>query len=329
MAAVPTDHRNGPHRPSGPAETGAELLADLDRAGAWVLLVDGVVQSHLDPDPRHLDLAYMRWLGHLADLAAPPGEPLRVLHLGGGGLTLARYVAATRPGSAQVAAESDARVAALAQQLPLPPPASPGPPSPAGPGPASPAGSAAGPPARPGLAPPPTPPASPPGHGPGWVEVVVGDARAVAEELPAGSFGLLIADAFTGARTPAHLTTVEFTSAAAALLAPHGVFAVNVADGPPLAHARARVAAVRSVFGHTCLIAEAGVLGGEEFGNLVVAGSRHPLPVTALAARAASGAFPARLLAGPALGRFAGGSTPPTDSRPGPAPALPPPEVLA
>jgi hypothetical protein len=323
MAAVPTDHRDGPRRPSGPAASGgAELLADLDRPGAWVLLVDGVVQSHVDPDPLHLDLAYMRWLGHLADLAAPPGEPLRVLHLGGGGLTLARYVAATRPGSAQVAAESDARVAALARHLPVPPPAGPGPTRPPGPAPELPAG--------PGLPlPPGQAPVPPAGQGTGWAEVLVGDARAVAAGLPAGSFGLLIADVFTGARTPAHLTTVEFTAAVAALLAPHGVFAVNVADGPPLAHARARVATVASVFGHTCLIAEAGVLGGEEFGNLVVAGSRHPLPVTGLATRAASGPFPARLLAGAALGRFAGDSAPATDSCPGPPPAPPPPEVLA
>ena len=48
----------------------------------------------------------MRRLGHLADLAAPAGEPLRVLHLGGGGLTLARYVAAARPGSSQLAVDA-------------------------------------------------------------------------------------------------------------------------------------------------------------------------------------------------------------------------------
>ena len=85
-----------------------ELLADLDRPGAWMLLVDGISQSHVDlEDPRHLDLEYMQRLGHLIDLAAPAGTPLRVLHLGAGGLTLARYVAATRPGSRQLAVEAD------------------------------------------------------------------------------------------------------------------------------------------------------------------------------------------------------------------------------
>src|SRR5580698_1057679 len=98
-----------------------ELLGDLDRPGAWMLLVDGVPQSHVDlNDPQHLELEYMRRLGHVADLAAPPGEPLRVLHLGAGGLSLARYVAATRPGSDQLAIESDPEVAELVRErLPL------------------------------------------------------------------------------------------------------------------------------------------------------------------------------------------------------------------
>ena len=94
-----------------------ELLADLDRPGSWMLLVDGISQSHVDlDDPRHLDLEYMQRLGHLIDLAAPAGTPLRVLHLGAGGLTLARYAAATRPGSRQLAVEADAEVARLVRR---------------------------------------------------------------------------------------------------------------------------------------------------------------------------------------------------------------------
>ena len=78
----------------------AELVADIDRPRAWTLLVDGTPQSHVDlDDPQHLEFEYMRRLGHLVDLAAPAGEPLRVLHLGGGALTLPRYLARARPGS--------------------------------------------------------------------------------------------------------------------------------------------------------------------------------------------------------------------------------------
>jgi spermidine synthase len=90
-------HRQGRAGPDG--EPAIELVPDPDRPRAWTLVVDGTPQSHVDlDDPRHLEFEYMRRLGHLIDLAAPPARPLRVLHLGAGALTLARYVAATRPG---------------------------------------------------------------------------------------------------------------------------------------------------------------------------------------------------------------------------------------
>src|SRR5207248_7157458 len=89
---------------AGDGQGGAELLRDADRRAAWMLLVDGVPQSHVDlEDPTYLEFEYVRRLGHVLDTAAPEGEPLHVLHLGAGALTLARYVAATRPGSRQVA----------------------------------------------------------------------------------------------------------------------------------------------------------------------------------------------------------------------------------
>jgi hypothetical protein len=99
-----------------------EVLGDLDRRASWMLLADGVPQSHVDlDDPRYLGFEYVRRLGHLVDLAAPAGQPIRVLHLGGGALTLARYVAATRPGSAQLAVDNDAELVAIVRErLPLP-----------------------------------------------------------------------------------------------------------------------------------------------------------------------------------------------------------------
>jgi spermidine synthase len=289
--------------PAGEEESPAvELLGDLDRPRAWMLLAGGVPQSHVDlDDPRHLELEYMRLLGHLIDLAAPPGEPLRVLHLGGGGLTLARYVAATRPGSSQLAAESDAAVARLVRQrLPLDQP--------------------------------PRRRAARRGHAgrvtDGRITVRVADAREVVEQVPPGSFDVVVTDVFAAAQTPAHLTSAEFTAAAARALAPSGIFAANIADGPPLAHARRRVAAVRSVFGPACLIAEPGVLRGRRFGNLIVAASRRELPAAALTRRAAADPFPARLVEGAGLDRFVAGSRPITDADAEPSPA-PPPDVFA
>jgi spermine/spermidine synthase len=86
----------------------AVLEADPDRPGAWTLHLHGAPQSHVDlGDPTWLEFEYVRRLGHVVDLIAAPGKPLRVLHLGGGGLTLPRYVAATRPRSRQQVAELD------------------------------------------------------------------------------------------------------------------------------------------------------------------------------------------------------------------------------
>ena len=86
-----------------------------------MLLIDGVPQSHVDlDDPGYLDFEYVRRIGHVIDEAAPAGQPLRVLHLGAGALTLARYVASTRPGSPQLAVEVDAALVDLIR-LRLPP----------------------------------------------------------------------------------------------------------------------------------------------------------------------------------------------------------------
>ncbi len=316
------------HSRSGPAiradiDSGvAELVADAGRPGAWTLRVDGIPQSHVDlDDPLYLEFEYMRRLGHLADLAAPAGEALRVLHLGGGGLTLARYVAASRPGSSQLAVDSDGALVGLVRRLlPLNQPSrrargggarGSGPrgsgPRGSGPGGGQPGngGTSAG---RPGA---------------GRVRVRVGDARDVLGQVPAGSFDLVIADLFTGARTPAHVTTVEFAAAAAAALSPEGIFAANMGDGPPLAHARARVATVRAVFPHACLIADPGVMRGRRFGNLVLAASRRELPLGALAGRAAGDPFPGRVLGGGELDRFAAGARPVVDGEAEASPAPP------
>ncbi|MDT5041540.1 MAG: hypothetical protein QOE51_2525 [Actinoplanes sp.] len=98
----------------------AELVADPDRGTAWTLRLDGSPQSYVDlADPTHLEFEYIRRMAMAIDLIAPPGEPLRVLHLGGGALTLPRYVAATRPGSAQRVVEIDgALVELVRRQLP-------------------------------------------------------------------------------------------------------------------------------------------------------------------------------------------------------------------
>jgi spermidine synthase len=103
-----------------PVDTGiAEIVADRDRPGGRTLLVDGTPQSHVDlDDPRHLEFGYVRRLAHVVD-ELPPG-PVRALHLGGGALTLPRYVAAARPGSGQQVVEIDGALLDLVRrELPL------------------------------------------------------------------------------------------------------------------------------------------------------------------------------------------------------------------
>lgn len=99
----------------------ATLQADPDSSSGQLLMIDGTQQSHVDlDDPTNLQFEYMRWIGHVCDLA-PPG-PLVALHLGGGALTLPRYLRATRPGTQSTVIEIDARlVAFVREQLPWPP----------------------------------------------------------------------------------------------------------------------------------------------------------------------------------------------------------------
>lgn len=100
----------------------AKLLPDVDRPRAWLLTVDGAPQSYVDLDaPAHLEFEYVRRLVYVLDEAAAPGQPLDVLHLGGGALTLPRYLAATRPHSRQDVVEADRGLLALVtEHLPLP-----------------------------------------------------------------------------------------------------------------------------------------------------------------------------------------------------------------
>jgi spermidine synthase len=100
----------------------AKLMPDVDRPHAWLLTVDGAPQSYVDLDaPTHLEFEYARRLAHVLDTADDPDRPLDVVHLGGGALTLPRYVAATRPGSRQDVVEADQGLLELVtERLPLP-----------------------------------------------------------------------------------------------------------------------------------------------------------------------------------------------------------------
>lgn len=84
--------------------------------------IGGTDQSWVDPaDPTRLEFDYVQRIADGIDTHAPEGERLRVVHVGGAGLTLPRYVAHTRPTSAQIVCEPDEELTELVRaHLPLP-----------------------------------------------------------------------------------------------------------------------------------------------------------------------------------------------------------------
>lgn len=99
----------------------ARIIPDEHDDG-WVLEIGGAVQSHVDlADPTRIRYEYLRRMANVLDACWPPAAQIRILHLGGGALTLPRYVQATRPGSAQTVVDLDRELPSLvASELPLP-----------------------------------------------------------------------------------------------------------------------------------------------------------------------------------------------------------------
>jgi spermidine synthase len=252
-------------------------VPDPARPGVWTLLVDGVEQSSVDlGQPRNLHHSYVRRIASVIDTAAPAGVPLRVLHLGGGALTLPRYVAATRPGSAQRVIERDAGLDRLVRQrLPLPPEAD-----------------------------------IRTAYGDARDAVVSMDGSFDA------SFDLVITDVYDGARMPASVASLEFVRQVARLLRPGGTYVVNVTDLPPGLTARIQAATLRAVFAGVCAIAEPGMLRGRRYGNVVLAAAADfaPVRLARLARIAAQDHVRARVLAGAELDSYVGGVGPMRDA---------------
>jgi spermidine synthase len=215
----------------------AEITADPWRPGSWTLTIDGTPQSHVDTeDPTELHFDYIQRIGHVIDRAFPGGEPITALHLGAGALTVPRYIEATRKGSRQQVVEIERELIDFVREH-VP----------------LPRGSS--------------------------IRCRYGDARAVMTALPPGLTGnidLVVVDVFRGARTPAHVTSVEFYHAAQSLLSPRGLLVANIADGPPLDFARGQLATLRHVFTHASATGEQGVMRSKRFGNVVLVASEQP-----------------------------------------------------
>lgn len=100
----------------------ASIYPDPLVEGSFILSIGGAEQSHVNlAEPGEIFYEYLRRIGHVVDLAAEPGRPIRALHLGAGALTLARYIQATRPGSEQYAVELERELLDFVlNKLPMP-----------------------------------------------------------------------------------------------------------------------------------------------------------------------------------------------------------------
>lgn len=270
--------------PSARLSNGMRAVVRPDRyTSGFELVVDGTPQSHVDlDDPTHLFYEYIARMGHVIDELRDPGEPITAVHLGAGALTIPRYIAATRPGSRQQVVELEPALVELVRAE-LPLPRD------------------------------------------ASIRVRYGDAREVLGRLPAGLRGavdLLVVDVFSGARTPAHVTSVEFYTECAALLAPDGVLLANIADGQGAAFARGQAATLGMVFADVAVLGEAQVIKGRRFGNFVLAASATGLPLDWMPRLLAGGPHPAQLVHGATLRTWIAGAPVVTDAT---AVASPPP----
>ena len=259
----------------------AVIRSDRFVPGAFELVVDGTPQSHVNlDDPTHLFFEYIARMGHVIDQLGMPGEPITALHLGAGALTLPRYIAATRPGSRQQVIELEPALVELVRAE-LPLPRG------------------------------------------ASIRVRYGDAREMLGRLPGGLKGtvdLLIVDVFSGARTPAHVTSVEFYRECAAFLAPDGVLLANIADGAGAAFARGQGATLGMVFADVAVLAESQVLRGRRFGNFVLVAGRSALPLDWMPRLLAGGPHPSQLVHGAALRDWIAGAPVVTDATAVPSP---------
>jgi len=94
----------------------ARVVDDASRPGGRLLVLDTVHHSYVDlHDPTHLEFDYVRVFADVIAASAPAG-PLRVLHVGGGGFTLPRYLRAVRPGTTSTVLEIDPGILEVSQE---------------------------------------------------------------------------------------------------------------------------------------------------------------------------------------------------------------------
>ena len=176
------------------SEADRQAMGDLRRlAGQDVRLLrlDRLIHSYVNlDDPRWLGYPYERVYDAVLRRRAPPGTPLRALFLGGGGYSFQRHLLASRPDPVEVVTVEIDEEVTHAARTRL------------------------------GLR-------DDPRH-----EVHHEDARTYVATRPSSAprFDVVFGDAFDDLAVPFHLTTREFADEVSRVLAPDGVYLVNMVD---------------------------------------------------------------------------------------------------
>ncbi|WP_157000423.1 spermidine synthase [Leucobacter komagatae] len=252
----------------------ATLTRSRLRSDRFELRVDGIAQSVVSmADPTRLVYPYTRHIARALDAAAPAGASLFTVHLGAGALTMARYVAATRTGSPQLAVEFEPELyASMLEALPLPAgsdvrvifgDARAVADAPLVAGPAAPASTAA-------------------------VAADVAEDRgsradvrtAVPAEWAEAQF--TIVDLWDAAVIHRRVASQEFFARVAERSAAAGVVVVNLLDGHPFEYARRQAATLGSVWSHVAVVLDADPFDADgPLGNVLIFASNEPLAIAA------------------------------------------------
>ncbi|MBT1035615.1 fused MFS/spermidine synthase [Canibacter sp. lx-45] len=274
-------------------EIGRRILASGDTAvietdpynpGALQLSVNGVAQSHVHPSaPHKLFFEYVQRIGNIIDAYCNPGKPFTALHLGGGALTLPRYIAATRPRSQQQVIEISADLIDFVREhIPLPK-----------------------------------------NHGIrvriGDARAVASKLPSGLQ----GAVDICVADVFNGSRTPAHLTSIEFYQTLRPLLKPEGLLIINTAASNAGNFLKRELATVSALFAHVTVVGVPRVLKGKSVGNIVVVASTDNSVCELLPCSMSAGPYPAATLEKAKLTAYIAGAKPITDAAPLASPELP------
>lgn len=91
------------------------VVPDPERPSGRVLLLDNLRHSYVDlQDPTYLEFRYTQLFADVVAATVDAG-PVDALHIGGGGFTFPRWLAATRPGSTSTVLELDPDVVTIAE----------------------------------------------------------------------------------------------------------------------------------------------------------------------------------------------------------------------